>query len=88
MKRLTKLKTGITLVLIFLASAVYAAAVSEIAKVSTDLSLPLIFNGIVPSGLILFVGKKVIEKLENHGDRITKVETHIDDCPNCPGGKK
>ena len=99
MARLVKFKSAVTLFILFVASAVYAAAISEIVHATTDLTLPLIFNGVAPSAVLLVIGKRYLDHLKevhkelidaknDHSIRIKGVETHIEDCPHCPGGGK
>ena len=86
MTKLVKLKSSIYLFIIFLASVAYAAAITEIAKTPSDLTIPLIFNGVLPTVVLGWAGKKYLNNIEmtyrelieaknDHADRIGRIET-------------
>ena len=86
MAKLIKLKSSIYLVIIFLTSVAYAAAITEVAKTPSDLTIPLIFNGVLPTVVLGWAGKKYLNNIEmtykelinaknNHADRIGRIET-------------
>ncbi len=56
------MKSMVLLIFVFAASAAYAAAISGITQTATDLTWPLLFNGIAPGAILAFVGKRYIDK--------------------------
>jgi len=72
MKVINFIKISIFMVVMFVASYAYGAAIGEVIKVTPDLTWPLIFNGLVPGGTMLFIGKRYLAKQDAFHDELIK----------------
>lgn len=83
MKLLSKVKTFIFLGVLFSTSIAYGVIID---KPSIDLTWPLIFNALIPSGIFGFIGNRylkrqdklhdeLIEAKNKHAERISNIET-------------
>ncbi len=67
-----KLKITVLLFILFFAVAAYAAVVKDAVQTASDLTLPLLFNGLVPVGFITWVGKRYLDKQDRLNDELVK----------------
>ncbi len=86
LRYLLKIRSMFFLIVVFFSSCVYAFAINEITKTTHDLTWPLIFNGVVPTAVLGYIGRRYIAKQdafhkiffetkEDHEKRIGDIET-------------
>ena len=56
------LRSAVFLATVLLASAACAAVSVGVAQTLSDLTWPLLFNGIAPGAILAFIGKRYIDK--------------------------
>lgn len=62
----------LSMLLAFMVSVAYASEVNSLAMAGRDITWPLIFNGVVPAGLVAWLGRRWVIKLDTIIDELIK----------------